>query len=158
MGAVGPLGVIGAVLLGIDAVQRWSAAGRATTAGVGAAVATARGGAAIGALPPVGRGRLVRAPGIKQRVARIREAVRRGGADARVRGLALGVLTRKCGREWCVPEKDWRKEVTALFDYVRTNVRYTRDPLGLVFEVWVLSAAETAADPLPPSYSSPPAN
>ncbi len=37
-------------------------------------------------------------------------------------------------------------------------VRYTRDPLGLVFEVWVLSAAEAAADPLPPSYSSPPAN
>ncbi len=37
-------------------------------------------------------------------------------------------------------------------------VRYTRDPLGLVFEVWVLTAAEAAADPLPPSYSSPPAN
>ncbi len=28
-------------------------------------------------------------------------------------------------------------------------VRYTRDPLGLVFEVWVLTAAEVARDPLP---------
>lgn len=34
-------------------------------------------------------------------------------------------------------------------------VRYTRDPLGLVHEVWVLTAAETAADPMPQSFSAP---
>ncbi len=28
-------------------------------------------------------------------------------------------------------------------------VRYTRDSLGLVFEVWVLTAGEAAVDPLP---------
>ncbi len=38
-------------------------------------------------------------------------------------------------------------------------VRYTRDSLGLVFEVWVLTAAEVAADPLKPATpSTPPAS
>jgi len=36
------------------------------------------------------------------------------------------------------------------------KVRYTRDPLGLVHEVWILTAAEIAATtppkPLPPAY------
>ncbi len=35
-------------------------------------------------------------------------------------------------------------------------VRYTRDSLGLVFEVWVLTAAEAAADPLKPAGSATP--
>ncbi len=37
-------------------------------------------------------------------------------------------------------------------------VRYTRDPLGLVHEVWVLTAEEAALDPMPQLLSPPPEN
>lgn len=30
---------------------------------------------------------------------------------------------------WCTPEKDWKAEVKALYNWYRANVRYTRDPL-----------------------------
>ena len=43
----------------------------------------------------------------------------------------------KCGKckrpnnmnatHWCVPEKNWRKEVIAVFNAVKNNIRYTRD-------------------------------
>lgn len=29
---------------------------------------------------------------------------------------------------WCAPEKDWKAEVKALYNWYRANVRYTRDP------------------------------
>jgi hypothetical protein len=35
-------------------------------------------------------------------------------------------------------------------------VRYTLDPIGLVHEVWVLTAEEAARDPMPQPYSPPP--
>ena len=119
---MGPLGAIGLTLLGIDVLSRFFPAktlGRLPGGG----------GPRLRGVPPAGRGRKVHAPGIRQRLSIIRSAVKRGGADARVRELALGILTRKCGESWCVAEKDWKAEATALFDYVRENVRYTRDPL-----------------------------
>ena len=55
--------------------------------------------------------------------------VRKGGSDPKIRELAVGELSRRCGTRWCVGEKDWAAEVRALFGLVRRNVRYTRDPL-----------------------------
>lgn len=35
-------------------------------------------------------------------------------------------------------------------------VRYTLDPMGLLHEVWVLTAEEAARDPMPQPYTPPP--
>ena len=68
---------------------------------------------------------------LDERVAYIREMARKGQTDPRVRQLALTTLTKKCGEKWCVAEKDYDAEVTALFDFVRSQVRYTHDILNV---------------------------
>jgi hypothetical protein len=35
---------------------------------------------------------------------------------------------RQFGQPWAVPEKDWPAEVKKVFEFIRTHVRYTRDP------------------------------
>lgn len=74
---------------------------------------------------------------IHDRIRLIREAVRKGYVDPRVRKLAVQALSRKCGRRadgrtnWCTPEKDAEAEVVALFNFTRDNVRYVRDIFGI---------------------------
>jgi transglutaminase-like putative cysteine protease len=36
-------------------------------------------------------------------------------------------VNQKCGKGWCVPEKDSARELQALFKAIRKNVRYTSD-------------------------------
>lgn len=70
-----------------------------------------------------------RVKNIGERVARIHEQMVTGTRDPRVYSLARSVLNRKCGGEWCVPERDAKGEVAALFQEVRSRVRYTWDPV-----------------------------
>lgn len=79
---------------------------------------------------------------IDARVAVIRQLIRRySGADRAFnrdpRGaaivtywkeLAVSIVSERCGDKWCVPEKNWEAEATALFNWTRKNFRYVRDP------------------------------
>lgn len=46
---------------------------------------------------------------------------------ASLRQVVMSILSRKCGGAWCVPEKNWKQEVVAIFSAVRAQVRYMRD-------------------------------
>ena len=64
---------------------------------------------------------------IEQRVKHIVTMIQKGRDHAQVRQLTVQCLSRKCGPDWCVPEKNWWAEVQAIFNFFRKNVRYTRD-------------------------------
>lgn len=70
----------------------------------------------------------VRVRSIDERVARVHEQMVNGTRDPKVYGLARSVLSARCGDGWCVPERDYMGEFTALFNEVRKRVRYTWDP------------------------------
>lgn len=80
-------------------------------------------------LPKPARVRLRDARTIEDRIGYMRELIRAGGTDPRVRELASAILSRRCGDGFCVPEKDWTAEARAIHQFVRKNVRYQRDPL-----------------------------
>jgi hypothetical protein len=74
---------------------------------------------------------------IKNRVGRIADQIRKDSLDPNVVSAARAIVSQKCGdieggRYWCVPVKDWKGEIKAVFNAV-TNpnspfaVRYTRD-------------------------------
>lgn len=65
---------------------------------------------------------------IQERVALVHQQMLHGTRDPKIYALAREVLTRRCGDDWCVPEKDHKKEAEALFHEVRKRVRYTWDP------------------------------
>lgn len=65
---------------------------------------------------------------IAERVAYVHEQMIQGTRDPEVYALARAVVARKCGDTWCIPEKDHRGEMRALFDEVRSRCRYTLDP------------------------------
>jgi transglutaminase-like putative cysteine protease len=70
---------------------------------------------------------------LDERIAYIRQMIRKGRDDPRVRKFAVQYLSRKCGKdadEWCVPEKNWEAEIVALFKATRAHVRYVRDTHG----------------------------
>lgn len=66
---------------------------------------------------------------IDERVAYVHEQTLAGTRDPKVYALARSVLNRKCGGDWCVPERDSLGEIRALFGEVRSRVRYTLDPV-----------------------------
>lgn len=66
---------------------------------------------------------------IDERVSRVHEQMIQGTRDPKIYALAREVLSRKCGDNWCVPEKDNRAEAEALFFEVKKRVRYVWDPL-----------------------------
>lgn len=65
---------------------------------------------------------------VAERVKYIHKQTVAGTRDPQIYALARAVLSRKCGSEWCVKERDHRGEATALFNEVRSRVRYTLDP------------------------------
>lgn len=65
---------------------------------------------------------------IQERVALVHQQMLQGTRDPKVYSLAREILTRQCGDDWCVPEKDHKKEAEAIFYEVRKRVRYTWDP------------------------------
>lgn len=76
--------------------------------------------------------RIEKVANIDERVARIKQLAVKGSVDPMIREEALSILTRKCAEKWCVAEKDYMGEVSALFWALRdprspTALRYTRD-------------------------------
>lgn len=65
---------------------------------------------------------------IQERVAYVHQQMIQGTRDPKIYALAREVVTRKCGDDWCIPEKDHKAEATAIFNEVRKRVRYTWDP------------------------------
>jgi len=65
---------------------------------------------------------------IQERVAHVHQQMIQGTRDPKIYALAREVMTRKCGEDWCIPEKDHKAEATAIFNEVRKRVRYTWDP------------------------------
>lgn len=68
---------------------------------------------------------------IEERIRLLNQVVSNFFADpdkvARLRRVFLPTLARKCGRHWCIRERDFRKEVEHVYNFVRTNVRYSHD-------------------------------
>jgi len=76
--------------------------------------------------------RLERVGDINQRVDKIKKLILKDSLSPIVREEALGILTQKCGNRWCVREKDYEGEISALFWALRDPkspyaMRYTRD-------------------------------
>jgi len=66
---------------------------------------------------------------IKERVKFIQKQVAKARNDPRFRALAVKVVSKKCGTKHCIRERDYIGEVRAVYNYIRQNVRYVRDPL-----------------------------
>lgn len=64
---------------------------------------------------------------IDNRVSYIVKTIQKGRTDPRMRAFAVQAVSRKCGKKWCVPERDWWGEVRSVFGAIRENVRYIRD-------------------------------
>lgn len=96
---------------------------------------------ALGAAPlstqsaktPVGaiRLRTYRIRNLEDRIAHLRSLVEQGKRDPVVYEFARRAVNGRCGRNWCVPEKDNLRELQALFKSIRNNVRYTSDIRGI---------------------------
>ena len=65
---------------------------------------------------------------IGERVAYVHTQALNGTRDPKVYSLARAVVSRKCGNDRCIPERDHKGEMAALFAEVRSRVRYTLDP------------------------------
>jgi transglutaminase-like putative cysteine protease len=81
----------------------------------------------------------------EDRVFYVRKMIRIYKTDPDVRRLTAAILSRRCGRSWCIKEKDWANEVRAIFKFVRDQVRYTRDPDGVDTYQSPLVALESGA-------------
>lgn len=68
---------------------------------------------------------------IDDRIGRLEGEIDAGKRDANIHSLAASILGRKSGGQWTVAERDWEGEIEAMFNYVRDNVRYTRDTTGV---------------------------
>lgn len=71
---------------------------------------------------------------IEKRVAIITDMIAYWGMHPTWQRLASYILSQRCKPPnaddggWCIPEQDYIKEAEALFNFVRRNVRYQRDP------------------------------
>lgn len=82
---------------------------------------------------PVGNIRLrtYRIRNLEERIRHLRDLVQQGKRDPVVYEFARRAINKKCGRDWCIPEKDNGRELRALFNAIRRNVRYTSDIAGV---------------------------
>ncbi len=67
---------------------------------------------------------------LDERVALIAQMVAEGRDDAGVRQLAVGIVSRRCGNDWCVREGDDMAEIDAIFADLKGRYRYVSDPHG----------------------------
>ena len=77
------------------------------------------------------RARNYDAKNIGQRVKHIVGLIQRGRGDPKVKGVAISAVSQKCGRDWCIPERDYAGEVRAIFAETRKRVRYVYDARGI---------------------------
>lgn len=68
---------------------------------------------------------------IEGRIERIKKLIVAGKRHPDVQRIAANCLNRRCGGKWCIPEKDFKKEVKAIFAEVRKRSRYMSDPNGV---------------------------
>ena len=68
---------------------------------------------------------------LEDRITYLKDLVQQGKRDPAVYEFARRAINSKCGKGWCVPEKDNLREVQALFKAIRSNVRYTSDISGV---------------------------
>lgn len=68
---------------------------------------------------------------LDDRVAHIIGLIQRGRTDPKVVMLTRQVVSKRCGNDWCIPERDYSGEVRAIFAEVRKRVRYVRDAWGV---------------------------
>jgi len=85
----------------------------------------------VGGFTRAAKGKTYRnVPDLGERITLIKQAIRQGAVDPRVRKLAQTVLGARCPGKpggWCVREKDWKGEADALFRFARQQIRYTKD-------------------------------
>ena len=67
---------------------------------------------------------------IDERVSYIIKLIQKGRSDPRVHELAIRTVSKRCGEDWCIAERDYAGEVKAIFAEVRKRVRYVRDEYG----------------------------
>lgn len=131
---------LGSVVLGLLSIGFGAATIRRGMRNVAAGV---NGGAALARAPRDTRGRVTQTGvgpmrlslqnvgSLKDRVSRIRRLARKGKTNPAIYAWSRRALTRRCGGEWCVPEKDTLAEIKALYAATRERVRYTSDPRGV---------------------------
>jgi len=68
---------------------------------------------------------------LQDRINRIRDLIEQGKRDPKVYLFARNAINKKCGKNWCTPEKNNAAEIAALFNAIRENVRYTSDIRGI---------------------------
>lgn len=68
---------------------------------------------------------------IDGRVSKIIKLIRKGKRSPKIQLAVHKVLNRRCGEKWCIPEKDHKREIEAIFKFVRSQVRYLADPRGV---------------------------
>lgn len=68
---------------------------------------------------------------LNERIQHLRDLIQQGKRDPVVYEFARRAVTQKCGNNWCIPEKDNYRELRALFNAIRRNVRYTSDIAGV---------------------------
>lgn len=76
--------------------------------------------------------RLEKVRNIDERVQKIQELIHKGSLNPEVREKAVEIVTKKCGDRWCVAEKNFLGEVSAVFWALRDPrspdaIRYVRD-------------------------------
>jgi hypothetical protein len=79
-----------------------------------------RGRGSMGKLVSKGGGMQLRSvTSLEERINAIRNRIQIGKTDPRVIKWARAQVTRKCGADWCVPEKNTPKEIAAIFKGIR---------------------------------------
>lgn len=70
----------------------------------------------------------VKSETIDDRISWLEAEINDGKRSERVRQIASGILTEKnSDGDWNIKERDWNAEIAGAYNYVRQNVRYTRD-------------------------------
>lgn len=77
------------------------------------------------------RGRLVEVRTLQDRIDLLNDAAMAGRADPKVIMLARKAVSKRCGEDWCIAERDYYGEVEAVFNEARRLVRYTADPIDV---------------------------
>lgn len=68
---------------------------------------------------------------LEDRITAVRTQIKKGRTDPTVIAWARKQVNKKCGNQWCIPEKDKEKEADAIFRGVRNDARYVSDPIGI---------------------------
>lgn len=112
-------------------------------------------GAAMGKSAVEGTMKIRGVSNLDERMAAISEMAKRGKIEPSVMAWARAQVTKRCrqgrnGEQWCTPEKDTMAEIAAIYQGMRSDVRYTSDIRG--FDTYVNpkhTLAQQAGDCLP---------